>query len=312
MLIIASPGQGAQKPGFLSPWLELPSVASFVDELSEAAELDIRRHGTESDADTIRDTAVAQPLLVAASLITHSVLFADPALPRPNLYAGHSVGEVAAAANAGILSNPEAMRFVAVRSRAMAKAASAEKTGMAAVVGGAREDVIAAIEAAGATPANLNSAAQVVAAGSLTAIEQLAQNAPARARVIPLQVAGAFHSPFMQSAREELQEVAGEFNAEDAVVPVLSNADGSILTNGQQYVASLITQVANTVNWEACMHTMSNQGVTGLLELAPAGTLTGLAKRDLKSVARFDLNTPDDLDAARAFITEHAAASKES
>ncbi|CAM3993221.1 MULTISPECIES: ACP S-malonyltransferase [Helcobacillus] len=312
MLVIASPGQGAQKPGFLSPWLELDSVGSLVDTLSDASGIDIRRHGTESDADTIRDTAVAQPLLVAASLITHSVLFGSLTLPRPDLYAGHSVGEIGAAAQAGMLSEENAMRLVAVRSQAMARAAAAEQTGMAAVVGGKREEVLAAIEQAGASPANINGAAQVVAAGDEASLAALSENPPARARVIPLQVAGAFHSRFMEPARDELAEQAGKFATRDAIIPVVSNADGSLVTDGAAFLSSLVNQVASTVDWEACMHTFADQGVTGILELAPAGTLTGLAKRDLKQVARFDLNTPDDLDAARAFVSEHASASKES
>lgn len=306
MLVIASPGQGAQKPGFLAPWLDIDSVAEYAGSLGEAAGVDIVKHGTVSDADTIRDTAIAQPLLVASSLIVHSVLFGALDMPRPNFYAGHSVGEVAAAGLSGTLTETDAMEFVRDRSRAMAEAAAAEETGMAAVVGGVREDVLAKIEAAGAVPANINGAAQVVAAGSLAQLEALKQNPPAKARVIPLQVAGAFHSPFMESAREALAARVSDYSVRTPQIPVVSNADGAVVHDGQAFLESLVTQVAHTVDWLACMRTFEAEGVTGILELAPAGTLTGLVKRDAKSIARFDLNTPDQLDAARDFVREHA------
>lgn len=306
MLVIASPGQGAQKPGFLAPWLEIDSVPELAAHLSDAAGVDIARHGSTSDAETIKDTAIAQPLLVAASIITHSVLYGSLHTPRPDFYTGHSVGEVAAAALSGVLEESAAMKFVAVRSHAMARAAAAEPSGMVAIVGGAREEILAAIEAAGATPANINGAAQVVAAGSHSQLAHLAENPPARARVIPLAVAGAFHSPFMESAREHLAHSASEFFVRNPQVPLVSNADGGVVTDGEEFLASLVTQVAHPVQWHACMETFVAQGATGFLELAPAGTLTGLVKRDAKSLARFELNSPDQLDAARAFVREHA------
>ena len=306
MLAIVCPGQGAQKPGFLSPWRELPGVEQTVASLSEAAGVDLLRHGTESDADTLRDTAVAQPLLVAAGIVAAAQLNADGDLPGADVIAGHSVGELTAAALAGVLSDEDAMRLVAVRSRAMATAAAAEPTGMAAVVGGSRDEVLAAIERHGLHPANINSAAQIVAAGSLDAIAALREDGPAKARVIPLQVAGAFHTPFMAGAREELTAFTPSLSPTDPTVPLVSNASGEVVTEGSRYLDLIVTQVASPVDWEACMATLRDRGVTAMIEVAPAGTLTGLAKRDLKGIALANLNTPDDLDAARALVREHA------
>ncbi|MEE1617334.1 ACP S-malonyltransferase [Brachybacterium sp. J153] len=310
MLAIVCPGQGAQKPGFLSPWLELPGVDAELAALSEPAGLDLAQHGTVSDADTIRDTAVAQPLLVAAGILTAARLreAADDAgaLPAADLIAGHSVGEVTAAALAGVLSDADAMRLVAVRSRAMAGAAAAEPTGMAAVVGGVREEVLEAISRHGLHPANINSAGQVVAAGAVDAIAALGEDAPARARVIPLQVAGAFHTPYMAGAREELAAFAPTLSPSDPSAPLISNAGGEVVTDGSRYLDLIVTQVASPVDWEACMGALRDSGVTAMLEVAPAGTLVGLAKRDLKGMALATLNTPDDLETARALVREHA------
>ena len=306
MLAIVCPGQGAQKPGFLSPWRELPGVEEALSALSEAAGIDLLHHGTESDADTIRDTAVAQPLLVAAGIIAASSLHQGQDLPAADAVAGHSVGELTAAARGGVLSDEDAMRLVAVRSRAMATAAAAEPTSMAAVVGGVREDVLAAIERHGLHPANLNSAAQVVAAGASEKIAALAEDGPAKARVIPLQVAGAFHTPYMAGAREELAGFAPTLQPSDPAVPLISNAAGEVVTSGARYLELIVDQVASPVDWEACMAELRARGVTAMIEVAPAGTLTGLAKRELKGIALANLNTPDDLEPARALVREHA------
>ena len=306
MLAIVCPGQGAQKPGFLSPWLELPGVGDALSALSEPAGIDLVRHGTESDADTIRDTAVAQPLLVAAGILAASALYQDAELPGPDAFAGHSVGELTAAALAGVLSNEDAMRLVARRSQSMATAAAAEPTSMAAVVGGAREDVLATIERHGLHAANINSAAQVVAAGSAEKIAALTEDGPAKARVIPLPVAGAFHTPYMAGAREELAAFAPQLRPSAPTVPLISNAGGEVVTSGDRYLELIVNQVASPVDWEACSATLKDRGITAMIEVAPAGTLTGLAKRELKGIALANLNTPDDLEAARALLREHA------
>lgn len=303
MLAIVCPGQGAQKPGFLSPWLELPGVRERLEGLSAAAGIDLVAHGTESDADTIRDTAVAQPLLVGAGIVAAGALEA-----RGDLVAGHSVGELTAAALTGALSDEDALRLVAVRSRAMAEDAAKEPTSMAAVVGGVREEVLEAISRHGLHPANINSAGQVVAAGSAEAIAALGEDAPARARVIALQVAGAFHTPYMAAAREQVAAFAPQLHPADPAVPLVSNAGGEVVTSGARYLDLIVQQVASPVDWEACMATFRDRGVTGIIEVAPAGTLTGLAKRELKGVALANLNTPEDLEAARALATAHAGA----
>lgn len=306
MLAIVCPGQGAQKPGFLEPWLDLPGVRERLEALSVPAGIDLVAHGTVSDADTIRDTAVAQPLLVAAGIIAAAELLSPADLPAPDLLAGHSVGELTAAAVSGALSDEDALRLVAVRSRAMADDAAKEPTSMAAVVGGVREEVLAAIERHGLHPANLNSAGQVVAAGAVDAVAALAEDAPARARVIPLQVAGAFHTPYMADARDAVAAFAPELAPAAPATPLVSNAGGELVTDGGRYLELIVGQVASPVDWEACMATLKERGVTGIIEVAPAGTLTGLAKRELKGVALANLNVPADLEAARVLVREHA------
>ncbi|WP_349828837.1 ACP S-malonyltransferase [Brevibacterium litoralis] len=304
MLVIACPGQGAQKSGFLSSWLELPDFASSLDALSQAADLDLRLHGTESDDETIKDTAVAQPLLVAAAIATYGELFRGLDA-TPDVLAGHSVGEIGAAHLAGVFSAADAMEFVRVRANGMAEASAATPTGMAAVVGGDPEEVRAKIEAAGLRPANVNGGGQTVAAGSLDAIEVLKENAPERARVIPLAVAGAFHTPYMESAQAPLAALAAGLEVSDPTVTLLSNRDGKSVASGREYVDALVSQVTNPVRWDLCQEQLISAGVTGLLELVPGGTLTGLARRGLKGVETFALKSADDLDAAREFVTAH-------
>ena len=309
VLVIVCPGQGAQKPGFLAPWLELPGVPERLAQLSEAAGLDLAEHGTRSDAETIRDTAVAQPLLVAAGILAGEALADGTALPAEAL-AGHSVGEVTAAALAGVLSPVDAMRLVAVRATAMAEAAAARETSMAGVVGGDRAEVMAAIERHGLAPANINSSGQVVAAGLAEDIAALREDAPAKSRVIPLQVAGAFHTEHMAPARTALEGFAPQLSPADPELPLISNAGGRVVTSGREYLDLIVAQVSSPVDWAACMETLRARGVTGMIEVAPAGTLTGLAKRELRGIDLVNLNTPDDLEAARALAA--AAPGKES
>lgn len=321
MLAIVCPGQGSQSPGFLAPWLEVPGVADRLDAFSEASGTDLRAHGTTSDADTIRDTAVAQPLIVAASLATlHAVL--DPMTGEHGyaglvgLTAGHSVGELAAAAVAGVLTDTAAVALVTERARAMAAAAALEPSGMSAVVGGDPEEVLAAIEAAGLFPANVNGGGQVVAAGSLEGLADLAAHPPAKARVIQLQVAGAFHTPFMQPALDAFGPVAAGWSATDPTLPFLSDADGKVYPptpdgsgphgSGRDVLARLAAQIVAPVRWDLCQQTMAEAGVTGLLELAPAGVLTGLARRTLPGVETVAVKSPSDLEAARDLVRRHS------
>lgn len=309
MLAIVCPGQGSQSPGFLSPWLERPGVQEQLASLSEAAGIDLLAHGTTSDAETIKDTAVAQPLIVAAGLITAQALLGDDAtaalVPGQMLVAGHSVGEITAAALTGTLSNADAMAFVRERANRMADAAAATPTGMAAVVGGDPDEVLAAIAAAGLTPANMNSKGQTVAAGTLEQIAALVAAPPAKARVIALQVAGAFHTHHMAPAVSALQTLAPSLTTHTPAVTLLSNYDGAAVPSGEAALESLIAQVSRPVRWDLCMETMAGMGVTGLIELAPAGTLTGLAKRGIPGITTVAVKTPDDLPAAQELLAAH-------
>ena len=301
MLAITCPGQGAQKTGFLSSFLELDTFSAQIDELSTASGIDLRLHGTESDDETIKDTAVAQPLLVASAIACAAELGISPAV-----VAGHSVGEIAAAQIAGIFTPADAMAFVKVRADGMAAAAAATPTGMSAVVGGQPEDVLAAIGAAGASPANVNGGGQTVAAGSLEALEALAENPPERARVISLAVAGAFHTEFMASATADLSAAASAMEVSDPSVTILSNSDGTAVEAGREYVDRLVRQVTNPVRWDLCQEALLNSGVTGMIELVPGGTLTGIARRAMKGVETFAIKSAADLDGAREFAAAHA------
>jgi len=308
VLAIVAPGQGAQTPGFLTPWLTDPQFAARLSWLSAVSGIDLAHYGTNADAETIRDTAIAQPLLVAAGLVTAVQLFPRPAdaFGRIGVTAGHSVGEITAAAAVGVMSAEAAMVFVRERGRAMAKASAARPTSMTAVIGGKPEEVLAAIEAAGLTAANDNGSGQIVAAGTVEQLAAFAENPPARARLIPLSVAGAFHTVHMEPAVDHLRTLSRAISTHDPRTRVLSNADGQVVQSGQDYLSRLVNQVANPVRWDLCMATMAELGITGLLELPPAGTLTGIAKRNLKGVELFSLNTPDQMDDARAFVQKHA------
>jgi [acyl-carrier-protein] S-malonyltransferase len=301
VLIFTAPGQGAQSPGFLSPWLELPGLAEQIGAWSELAGRDLITLGTTGSAAEITDTSVAQPLLVAAALAAAGLL------GEPDAAAGHSVGELAAGAIAGVLSPSDAIRLTRIRGEAMAEATAAEPTGMAAVLGGDQATVLAAIADAGLTAANINGAGQIVAGGSLTRLEAFAANPPAGARVRPLRVAGAFHTPHMAPAVDALAQAAAGTVVKDPVITLLSNADGSVVTSGPNWGARITAQVAAPVRWDLCMETMSDIGVTALIELPPGGTLAGLAKRALPGVELLALKTPDQLDAARELIAAHAA-----
>ena len=295
VLAILCPGQGSQKPGFLTPWLELDGVSERLSTLGHAAGLDLIHYGTEADEETIKDTAIAQPLIVAAGIVVGELLV-ERIGERPVLWAGHSVGEVTAAALSGVISPEDAMRFIKVRGNGMAEASAAEPSGMAAVLGGKEEEVRSAIEDAGLTAANSNGPSQIVAAGSAEKIQSLVDNPPAKTRVVPLKVAGAFHTSHMRPAVGPLQEVAREIHAHEPVTTLLSNRDGKPVTSGAAAMQSLVDQVTRPVRWDLCMQTMVDEGVSSMVELAPAGTLVGLAKRGMKGVPATALNSPDELD----------------
>jgi [acyl-carrier-protein] S-malonyltransferase len=311
VLAVVAPGQGAQTPGFLAPWLEDSTFAARVDWLSAVAGLDLAHYGAEADAETIRDTAIAQPLLVAAGMLSALALFPHPAdgFGKVGAAAGHSVGEITAAAGTRVITAEQAMVFVRERGRAMAAAAKSTPTGMTAVLGGESDDVLAALDKHGLTPANVNGAGQVVAAGTLEQLEALAAEPPAGARLRPLSVAGAFHTVHMAPAAAVLRRHARAISTHDPRSPLLSNRDGRVVHDGREVLARLVDQVSSPVRWDLCQQTMAEIGITGLLEVPPAGTLTGLAKRAIPGVETFALKTPDQLDDARAFVDKHGQAS---
>ncbi|HZK58960.1 MAG TPA: ACP S-malonyltransferase [Cryobacterium sp.] len=304
MIVVVCPGQGSQTPGFLEPWLAMPDFAAELRGISDAVGIDLVAHGTTSDADTIRDTAIAQPLIVAAGLLTLKALLADGRRERVAGIAGHSVGEITAAAGAGILSNADAVRFVRERGSAMARAAALTPTGMSAVIGADEADLLARLDDLGLEPANFNGAGQIVVAGTLDALDALAENPPARSRVIPLQVAGAFHTRYMRPAVEHLTGVAAGLAPNDPTLPIWTNQDGSRVASGARFVELLVGQVSSPVRWDLCMQSFQDAGVTGIIEVAPAGALVGLAKRALKGVPSVAIKTPDDLPAAFDLIDQ--------
>lgn len=311
MLVIVAPGQGAQSPGFLKPWLEDPTFASRFAWLSTVAGLDLAHYGTEADAETIRDTRIAQPLLVATGLIAALELFPHPtdAFGKVGAVAGHSVGELTAAAGARVISAEQAMVLVRERGAAMAKASAATPTGMTAILGGDREEILSVLATHGLTAANDNGPGQIVAAGTLAQLAALAANPPAKARIMPLSVAGAFHTEHMASAVGHLGTLARSVSVHDPRTAVISNKDGRIVHEGQEVLRRIVGQIASPVRWDLCLETMADLGVTGILEMPPAGTLTGIAKRALKGVDTFAFKGPEQIEEARAFCDKHGETS---
>jgi [acyl-carrier-protein] S-malonyltransferase len=302
VLAIAAPGQGAQTPGFLNAWLELPGIADRLAWWSAVTGLDLIRYGTTADADEIRDTAVAQPLLVASALAAYEALGLTP-----DLTTGHSVGELAAAAISGILTPEAALVLVRERGRAMAEAAAVTETGMTAVLGGDADEVETVLKEHGLTPANMNGAGQVVAAGTMEQLAALAERPPSGARLRPLSVAGAFHTRHMEPAVDTLRRITPGMPVADPGIQVLSNRDGAVVERGRDFVDRLAVQVSTPVRWDSCMETMTALGVTAMIELPPAGTLAGIARRGLPGVQVVALKTPDAIEKARALVESEAS-----
>jgi [acyl-carrier-protein] S-malonyltransferase len=308
VIVVVCPGQGAQTPGFLLPWLDVPAFRTSIESMQAASGIDLIAHGTVSDADTIRDTAVAQPLIVSAGVATLAALFGLEGQISNKIagVAGHSVGEITAAVASGVFSAEQAIKFVKERGDAMALAADLEPTSMAAVLGGDQTVVEARLAELGLEPANYNGGGQIVAAGSASAIGELQAEGPAGARVIPLQVAGAFHTRYMAPAVETLATYAAGMTVGDPVSKLWTNAGGKSVTSGQEFVQLMVNQVKSPVRWDLCMQAMVEAGVTALIEVSPAGTLTGLAKRSMPGIESVAIKTPDNLDAALALIENHA------
>ncbi len=302
MLAIIAPGQGSQTPGMFNIWIQDPSLKELLLSWSDAIGLDLLHLGTVADAEEIKDTANAQPLIVAASLLGAHAL----GIKSFTVTSGHSVGELAAAALSGAISESDALTIVRTRGLEMAKAAARSPSGMSAVLGGDRTEVLAAIAALKLVAANDNGAGQIVAAGDLQALASLNENPPAGARVRALAVAGAFHTEFMQPAVEPLRALATTVTTHPVVIQVISNKDGQVITDGADVLNRIVNQIANPVRWDLCMETLKSLGVTGVIELPPAGTLVGLLKRAAGEIETFALKSADDLDAAREFAGRHA------
>ncbi len=296
----------------LDPWLEDPTFVSRLTWLSAVAGLDLAHYGTKADADTIRDTAIAQPLLVGTGLVAALSLFPHPADAFATVGAGsgHSVGEITAAAGLGIISAEQAMVFVRERGNAMAYAAKQTPTSMTAILGGDRDEILAVLSKHGLTAANENGPGQIVAAGTVEQLTALADEPPAKVRLVPLSVAGAFHTDHMAPAVDRLRELGRAISTHDARTMFISNLDGQVVHDGREVLKRLVRQVSQPVRWDLCMQTMTELGVTGILEMPPAGTLTGIAKRALKGVDTLALKTPDQLDEAREFAAKHAEGSQ--
>jgi [acyl-carrier-protein] S-malonyltransferase len=302
VLAIIAPGQGSQTPGMLSSLITDPALKELLVSWSDSIGLDLLRLGTTADADEIKDTANAQPLIVAASLLGAHAL----GVKSFAVTAGHSVGELASAALSGAINESDALKLVRARGIEMAKAASAQPAGMSAVLGGDRTEVLAAIATLNLVPANDNGAGQIVAAGDLQALASLGENPPAGARVRALAVAGAFHTDFMKPAVEPLRNLASTISTHPVSIHVISNKDGEVVTDGSEVLNRIVNQIANPVRWDLCMERLKSLGVTGVIELPPAGTLVGLLKRSAPDIETFALKSSDDLVAAREFAERHA------
>lgn len=308
MIVVVCPGQGSQTPGFLNPWLELPSFKNSLLAMQEASGIDLVSHGTVSDADTIRDTAVAQPLIVAAGVATLAAMLDGKTAAEARIagVSGHSVGEITAAVVSGVFDAETGIKFVNERGQAMAKAAALEVTSMAAVLGGDQAEVEAKLASLELEPANYNGSGQIVAAGTAAAIAELQANPVAGTRVIPLQVAGAFHTRFMKPAVETLRQYSKSIQVNDPTISLWSNNGGRKVASGADFVELLVNQVSSPVRWDLCMESMVKAGVTGIIELAPAGTLVGLAKRAMPGIQSVAVKTPENLEAALSLINNQA------
>ncbi|WP_297616966.1 ACP S-malonyltransferase [Nocardia sp.] len=302
MIALLAPGQGSQTPGMLTPWLELPGAADRIALWSKASGLDLLRLGTTATAEEITDTSVTQPLVVAAALLAFAEIPQD-SLPADTIVAGHSVGELAAAAIAGVLSADDAVALAALRGAEMAKACALEPTGMSAVLGGDEAAVLARLEELGLIPANRNAVGQIVAAGRLNALAELASNPPEKARVRALPVAGAFHTAFMAPAQDAVAEAIAKIAPGEPIRVLLSNFDGKPVVSGQDAVDKLAAQVTRPVRWDLCTESIRTAGVSAVAELPPAGTLVGIAKRELKGTPNLALKTPADIPALAELTT---------
>jgi [acyl-carrier-protein] S-malonyltransferase len=308
VIAVLAPGQGAQTPGMLTPWLELPGVTDQVGHLGELIGLDLIALGTTAGAEEIQDTAVTQPLIVTLGLVAAAQLgLAEHGVDASSalVLAGHSIGEITAAGVAGVLSTDQAVALAARRGAEMAAACALAPSGMSAVLGGDASTVVEAIEALGLTPANRNAAGQIVAAGAVEALAELAQNPPAGSRVRPLAVAGAFHTSYMATAQDALKAYVDGVPAAAPRHLLLSNSDGTSVASGDDFLARMVAQITRPVRWDLCQATLVQLGVTAVIELPPSGALVGMAKREMPGLQLKAIKSPDDLADARELIQSH-------
>lgn len=307
MYAFVAPGQGSQTPGMLSAWLRDPAHAERLRRWSEAADVDLVHLGTKASAAEIARTENTQPLLVAAGLLAHEALatFAGPeepsgAAPGPSTAAaGHSVGELAAAVYAGALAPADAVRLAAVRGRAMAAACAETPTSMAAVVGGEEADVLGRIGELGLYAATFNGPGQIVAAGAVADLDRLAAGPPPGATVKRLPVAGAFHTPYMESARRTVAAAAARTPFLRPAGALLSNADGRIVSDPDDLRTRLVEQVVGPVRWDRCLDTLGLLAPDVTVCLPPARTLAAIVRRQLPGLATVSVNGPRDLATVR-------------
>lgn len=296
VLSMLAPGQGSQTPGMLTPWLQLPGAADQLATWSKLVQLDLVRLGTTATAEEITDTAVTQPLVVASALMAYDEYRKRRELPEDAIVAGHSVGELAAAAITGVITADEAVSLAAIRGAAMARACAQTPTTMAAILGGDETEVLARLDELELVPANRNAVGQIVAAGATDAIDELVANPPEKARIRKLAVAGAFHTAYMASAQDAVAEAASRITPGDPTRTLLSNSDGQPVTNGADALNKLVAQVTRPVRWDLCSAYMRDNGTTAVVELPPAGTLVGIAKRELKGTPAVPYKTPEDIE----------------
>ena len=297
VIALLAPGQGSQTPGMLTEWLELPGAAEQLGSWSQASGLDLVRLGTTASADEITDTSITQPLVVAATLLAHQELTRRGLLAHAEtVVAGHSVGEIAAYAIAGVLSADDAVALAAARGAEMAKACALEPTGMSAVLGGDEAEVLARLEELDLTPANRNAVGQIVAAGSLAALSKLAEDPPAKARVRALATAGAFHTRYMAPAQDAYAAVAERITTSEPTTTLLSNSDGQPVASAADALSKLVAQLTRPVRWDLCTESLRERNVTAIVEFPPAGALAGIAKRELRGTPTHAVKSPADLD----------------
>ncbi|HXA11248.1 MAG TPA: ACP S-malonyltransferase [Mycobacterium sp.] len=297
MIALLAPGQGSQTEGMLSPWLELPGAADRLTSWSTASGLDLSRLGSTASTEEITNTAIAQPLIVAATLLAHQELTTRGLLgDNEVVVAGHSVGEIAAYAIAGVISADDAVALAATRGAEMAKACANEPTGMSAVLGGDEAEVLARLEQLDLVAANRNAAGQIVAAGRLSALDKLAEDPPEKARVRALGVAGAFHTEFMASALDGYAAAVQNVATSEPTAVLLSNRDGQPVSSAADAMEKLVAQLTRPVRWDLCSETLRQRSVTAIVEFPPAGALSGIAKRELRGVPARAVKTPADLD----------------